>query len=219
VSTVPTTLRIPDSDLPGVRLIRDLPADVFAALVVAIEHSPAGVPSVTGIAPADAEQIMEALDSMYRFKIYADVRVEEFVSDVCEALREVKELDARNERTLRDRLTRLLDIEALNIAAKAALLHLEHEHRFCTARIVTDARPVYGTDVEASPSAMVIGHTLKISYHEGDDVKDIYIALRSSNLGELRKLIDRAEKKEKSLRAALQPTQIRLIDRSARRRS
>ena len=100
------------------------------------------------------------------------------MSDVCEALRELQELDARKEATLRDRLTRLLDIEALNIAAKATLLHLEHEHRFCTARILTDARPVYGDDVETPPSTMVIGHTLKISYHEADDVRDIYIALR-----------------------------------------
>lgn len=209
-------LEIPEEVRPGIVLIRDLHQDAFAALVIALEHSPTRAPVVEGVASEDAGQILDAVKSMYTIRVYSEVSVEKFVSDICDAMREYNLLNSRDEPTLKERLTRLLDIEPLNVWAKAVLLRLEHEHRFCTARILTDARPVYGTDVSASPVAIVINHTLKITYHEGEagDTRDIYIALRPRDLEEMRDLIQRAADKEKSLVTALGPTNITVINGS-----
>jgi hypothetical protein len=206
------TLNIPEEDQPGLALICDLPDDVFASLLSAVQRSPSSVPTVPNIAPGEAEQIMDSLKSMYRVREYVEVQLVDFVSDICEALLECEILKEGDELKMVTRLTNLLKIESLATEAKATLLRFEHERRLCTARILTDARPVFGADVTALPVAVIIGHMLKISYHEGgEDLKDIYVALRSRDLVELREQIDRAEKKEKSLRAALEAAKLKIM--------
>ena len=58
-------------------------------------------------------------------------------------------------------------------------MHLrdDHEWVFYYARILTDARPVYGADPSAAPSAVIISHTLKLSFSKDDDFRDFYIVL------------------------------------------
>lgn len=156
---------------------------------------------------------MVAINSMYRVRAYSEVSLEEFVADICEALREHKELKPNEEPQFRERLARVLNVEALSIAAKAATLNIEHEHLYCSARIITDARPIYGKNVSEPPGAMVIIHTLKIEYHdESEHLNEIYIGLGSNDIKELRGVLDRAEEKAKSLQAALGTSRIKFID-------
>lgn len=155
---------------------------------------------------------------MYRTREYAGVTIEIFAGDVVEALEGYGLLAEEDEATAKDRLIRILDFEPLRIQAKAVLLRLEHERRFCSSRIMTDARPVFGDDPEAPPVGMLITHTLKITFHsdEGAEHKEVYVTLRSKDLDELREAVTRAESKEKSLREALIPTKIPLFDSMGR---
>jgi hypothetical protein len=207
---VPSALRIPESDRPGILLIRDLPEEVFAGLFSYVQGSSQGAPSVPGLAPEDAGEIISALRSMYQFKAYAEVSSDQFVSDVVEALRDLREIAPANEAVVRARLGRLLNIQWMDVRAKATLLFLENERTFCEARILTDARPVFGTDVSAPPLGMAIQHMLKIGFHEDTgDSKEIYFALRPQDLDELRRVIERAETKEKSLRSTLEASGVK----------
>jgi len=207
-------LNIPEEHRPGLALLRKMPDDAFAAAIVELEHSPDSAPSIPSVSPQDAELFKSALDTMYAVRAYSDVDLDEFVDDVCDALKSVDDLPQGEETKFRERLTRVLNIDPLSVAAKAVLLQNEHEHDFCSARILTDARPIFGDDVVGPPSAMMITHTLKLSYHQGAGgrLQEIYLGIGSRDIQELREVLDRAEKKASSLKAALEPSQLRLID-------
>jgi hypothetical protein len=207
-------LNIPEEHLPGLALLRKMPDEAFAAAIVELEHSPDSTPSIPNVSPEDAEVFKAALDTMYAVRAYSDVGTDEFVDDVCDALRSVDELPSGEEPKFRERLNRILNVDALSVAAKAVLLQNEHEHDFCTARVLTDVRPIFGEDVVGSPSAVIITHTLKLSYHQGAGgrLQEIYMSMGSRDIKELRQVLDRAEKKASSLRAVLETSQLRLID-------
>jgi hypothetical protein len=62
---------------------------------------------------------------------------------------------------------------------------------------------VFGEDVSQGPSSAVITHTLKISYHQDADHKEILIVLDEQDLIALMEVIDRAFKKAGALTALL----------------
>lgn len=198
-------LSIPKTDQLGLVILRDVPEDVFHSLLQEIDRSPGSIPAVEHLSLDDAEQVMDAVNSMYRVRAYAEVPLEEFASDVCDSLLEYKELTSDQVPRFRERLIRVLGSNALNIAAKAVVLSGEHERSFCSARIVTDARPIYGKSVSEPPDAMIITHILKIDYHgAGGSLDELYVGLGSNDIKELRDVLDRAEEKAKSLQAALE---------------
>jgi hypothetical protein len=207
-------LAIPRKDRDGLAIWRDMPDAIFDALLAGIERSPGSTPSSANLSPDDSERAMDALTTMYTIRAFNEVETEEFIGDVCEALLEYGDLRAADEAKFRERLARLLDIEALNIAAKGAALQTEHEHLFCSARVLTDARPIYGKSVSDPPAAMIITHELKLNYHEGPAgrTREFYIGLGSGDIAQLQEVLQRAEAKAHSLRTALDLSKVKFID-------
>ena len=205
-------LNIPEEDRVGLVLLRDMSEDVFSSVLLELEQSPDSIPSVSGLTEEQSQLLKESVDTMYTIRASADVSVDQLVSDVWDAFRGPNDT-SEGEQKLRERLTRILGIDPLNVAAKAVLLHNEAEHDFCEARILTDIRPVFGDDPSASPEALIIMHTLKVSYHTAASrAQEIYLTMGSADLQLLTDAIDRAKKKAESLRSVLSPTKLRLID-------
>jgi hypothetical protein len=205
-------LTIPKTDRDGIAILREMPNDTLSLFLSKVEKSPYVVPVVSGLSPQDAEQAFDSLNTMYTIQAFNEVSTDEFIDDVCEALQAHGELGSAQESPFRERLARLLDIEALGVAAKGASLQSEHEHLFCSARVITDARPVYGKNVTDTPVAMIITHMLKFSYHEATGrLQEFYIGLGSGDIRELKDALTRAEEKTKSLRAAIDP-KVKFID-------
>ena len=207
-------LSVQKSDRAGLAILREIPDSAVNVLLQEVEKSPSSVPVIPGVSPEDVERVKDALDTMYGIRAFHDVPLKEFISDVCDSLREHKELDATDEPKLRERLARLLAVEPWIVAAKALVLQNEHERNFCSVRILTDARPVFANGVKGPPSAMVITHTLKLSYHEGagGHLSDIYLSFGSNDITELRDALNRAEDKAPSLRTLLEAGNVRIID-------
>lgn len=112
-----------------------------------------------------------------------------------------------------EKLVSLLSVKPLNVSAKAIDLQTEDERVFCDARILTDLRPVFGSDSAATPEGLTIVHILKLGYDQGGERhRDFYVALNADDLQTLRKVIDRAEAKAKSLKNAIRD--FRYIGRS-----
>lgn len=200
-------LDIPKRHREAVARVRDLPEEVFSELLVKFEQSP-----FDSTVPDEARGVPQALRLLYRYRLYADVPVNVFVSDVLDALREYKLIGDEDVSKLGERLGRILGIDAAATAIKASILYFENQHRYCTARIITDLRPVFGSEVSEAPSAMVVSHILRITYHENEnDTKEMYFALQPGDLTELRELIERAEAKESSLKSMLTPSGIKFI--------
>jgi hypothetical protein len=210
-------LNVPKNERLALTILRQLPPLAFGQLLAELERSPTSVPEVPNLSADDAESVFESISSLHRVRAYSEVPVEEFIVDVCESLIEHNDLSPMQAPEFRERLTRILEIEALRVAGKAIALHTEHENLFCSARILTDARPIYGDDPSVLPMAMIINHTLKLDYHTGSGghIAEFYVALGSRDIQELHDVLTRAEKKAKSLGAAMSNASIRIIDPQA----
>ena len=163
-------------------------------------------------------RIVRVLLELSSTRLRNSINIEAFVDDIIESLK--TDFDEENKSPLPDweqlksRLSEALQYKQVIITAKAFAVMTEQGHIYCNqhARILTDIRPVFADDVDAAPSAAVIVHTLKVAYHEGEEIKDIYIALDSKDLHELRNLIDRADKKAEALRNVITNAKMQYLD-------
>lgn len=157
----------------------------------------------------DFKELATALTALYSVKSRKeDLPIEEFVEDVCDSMEALDSAELKLPHADRDRfrenLTTLLKADIFAVVAKANDLKTDDERTFCHARILTDLRPVFGQQVADGPQAMVVVHLLKLGYHQGSDKhQQFYVSLDSDDLEELRKHIDRAEAKAKSLRSVV----------------
>ncbi len=213
--TALATLTIPPRYAAGMAKIISLPDDSIEEIATALSEVTPSLDlkalasevssRVKSVARADISRIVRLVVSLYSARAYSDPSsssIDEFVDDICEALsrsgRKELEVTEENKERVKGRLRRMLSLEALDVASKALSLQHEHEHVYCNARILTDARPVYGPNPNAAPQAAVVTHTLKLMYHKGDQLREIYIALDGEDIKQLRTLLDRAESKASS---------------------
>jgi hypothetical protein len=135
---------------------------------------------------------------------------EEFVEDVVQS--EDLALPDTKKKSFRDFLMQVATIKHLQITTKAVWVQMEHLNVFDSARVLTDVRPVFDRDPDAEPDYMVVIHNLKISYSENGEMKEFFVALDSTDLGKIRDVIERAAKKEKSVKSRLIPTGVKFLD-------
>lgn len=90
---------------------------------------------------------------------------------------------------------------AVSLSFKAIDLLNDHQRVYWYARILTDLRPVFRAEVANQPAAMAVVHTLKLGYREDDSAHDFFIAMDSIDVKGLINVLERAVKKEESLRA------------------
>lgn len=163
-----------------------------------------------------AKAIINTLFTLYLGQNAADVSFATYVEDIANALSTARPDAAEwNDVTLshfKQRLTSLLNLDSLKLIAKAHDVMLEQRHAFHEARILTDIRPVFSENVEASPQAAVIVHTLKIEYMKDGDYKEFFVALDAKDIPKLIDVLKRAERKGESLKAVLASANVTYID-------
>ena len=217
---------IPERYRYGVSKIRDLDMDTARSLREALDKSvfneerPEAMAVATSAlesvsqssgSTSDFKKISEALVSMYLVKSRRDTSLEEFVNRVADALEELSDtslrLEAGERESFKEKLQILLGAEVFGVMSKVSDLRTEGERIFCHARIMTDLRPVFGSDVQKGPMAVLVTHNLKIAFHEsgrkGDH--DIYVTLDAEDLSDLKEVILRAESKANTLRSIVDP--------------
>jgi hypothetical protein len=111
--------------------------------------------------------------------------------------------DAPDRPAFADRIAQLLNTPAIRSSARAADLLIHHQHAFRSARVFTDVRPVFSDDVAQPPDGAVIVQMLELTYWSNGELVSIYLALDIGDLEQLRRVLDRALKKEKTLDAVL----------------
>lgn len=223
-------LTIPEEYTAGLAQLITLPDETILELTSALAESSASLDvrdanavtslissKVPSIPTRDLRLVMAALLSLYSVRASSEVPTDEFLEDVIRAMKRSRRPnlsleDPDIDRRFRKRFKTLLDLNALATASKAVVIQHEHEHTLCTLRIFTDARPVYGADVTCPPSAVAITHMLKLTYHEGNDTKDIYMAFDKEDLENLKTQIARAEFKVAGLHKVFEATKIPVIE-------
>jgi hypothetical protein len=157
--------------------------------------------------------IVWMLISMYRAADGAPGGFAKNVGDTARGLFKGPEAETVDWAKLSDDISTVLAChESLGVTAKVLDVRREYANVFCSARILTDVRPVFGPDPTQTPLAAAIVHTVRIAHHTGDSHEDFYVALDSADLRSLRDQIERALKKEASLKGVLGATSLKYLD-------
>jgi hypothetical protein len=152
-------------------------------------------------------RIIRMLLSLYTAR--EDKAASELAGEICDAAQalgneKLKPKDG-NWEGFRTQLTSLLSLDdSLGIVSKALNVMREHAHVYCTARVLTDVRPIFKQKISDAPNAVII-HTLRVSFHEGDrhETSDFFVAMDTQDLRELRTIIDLAIQKEVVLKSVI----------------
>ena len=204
-------MTVPEKYKPGVARIQQLSEAEIGKLQDAVRKSVGGgapfirssalIPQIAAEGTA-AKELGETIAALYRVRSSQDVTLEQFADDICEAMG----VNGEDRVRLKKNITSLLGIEEIGLASKAWDLQTEDERTFCDARILTDLRPIFGTNIQEGPKGMVLVHILKIGFHDagtGERHKDFYISLDADDLTTLRNVIDRAGQKAESLKTSI----------------
>jgi hypothetical protein len=115
---------------------------------------------------------------------------------------------------LRNFLIGALSFErTLGTAAKAGDVLTQHERIFQAVRVITDLRPIFHVDVTEHPDAAVIIHTLKITQRDHFGHRsDLYFALDHNDVVAMKDVIDRALKKEQTLKEMIKESAVTVLD-------
>jgi hypothetical protein len=201
-----------EQDVKEIRAALDSIADTSAPPIIAAQGA---VESIKQRNAKDFQQIAEALGSLYSARATRDASTEEFVNEICDAMltldSEKFRLPEREREQFRLKLITLLAADFFGIVSKAWDLKTDDEHVFCNVRILTDLRPVFGSSVDEGPKAMVVVHQMRLGYDPSGHIEkheDFYLTLDADDIRTLRKALDRAETKARSLGAMIKNVRI-----------
>ena len=212
-------LSIPEDRREGLSLIRRLSTAATHEICALLQKSLGGsLPEALALRPSssfatltaeEVESLLVSVLELYRVRADRDVTVQEFATDVADAMVEIEEVEFRIPNSGREefeqRLQVLLGADELSLVSKANNLAGEDERSFCDARIITDVRPVFLDAPQTSPTAMVIVQRLKIEYHVGGSKhQEMYIAVDADDLKRLQSVISRAQAEARNLESALE---------------
>jgi len=169
-----------------------------------------GVSAETGLPLDDVSSIITVLVSLYSLRSYLDLPIPEVAKQICDAIIESGDTELRltvdSGPEFADYLSSLLEARSLIISSKVIDVWSEHEHAFCGARIFTDLRPVFGEEDAVLATGVV--HMLKLSYHETDGVKEIYVAMDDSDVERLSDALELASVRSTNLKSILSEAKI-----------
>ncbi|MBA7656344.1 hypothetical protein ES703_64268 [subsurface metagenome] len=91
--------------------------------------------------------------------------------------------------------------ESFGLINKALQLYSEYQNLFLDARILTDLRPIFKSNLKEGPAGGIIVHNLKVIYQSKHDSRsqEIFLALDSADLDTLIKVLERAKEKAENL--------------------
>ena len=214
-------LEIPKVIKTGLLRINSLTNEQFQELQSALENLPPKIKQGTIFDYADLKietieqnvvtSIRDALYPVYIAQGTTDRAVSRFVDDIIESLEE--EITQKEDITnLRERLTRLFDLERPKLIAKAHDVLIGQKPTYSEGRIFTDLRPVFADDIETTPQAAVIVQVLRITYYKDRIPKEFVVALDTKDIQELINTLERAKKKAETLRSVISSDEMKIID-------
>jgi hypothetical protein len=221
---MPGKLRIPARQAPSLaEFLRLSPADVAALVQALREEQPRlALAELTEAIAArlsiERERIDELVDLLAGLEIVKEGRnlpVKEFVAELRAAMESSgrQELQAADWTAFQTSIEAALsDDSALALSTKALGVMQDHAKIFCAGRVLTDLRPVFRSNAEQEPFAFVAVHTLKIGYHEAGEHREFFVAMDQSDVRLLAALLERAIKKENSLKSVMIGRGLKLLE-------
>ncbi len=220
-------LRVPENQIDHIKKFLELPDDKIAGFLDAL--SKAGpqfnvydlsdeVSNRLGLPNELTEGVVQVLASLYLTRDRQHTPIETFVDqEVSDALKKAETFSEENADAQWAKLRKFL-IDALSLestvgtAAKAGYILTQHERIFVGARILTDVRPIFHGDVSSKPDSAVIIHMLRITQRDDfEKQSDQYFGLDSNDIRSLKALIERAMKKEETLKGLMKDSGVTVL--------
>ncbi len=168
--------------------------------------------SLSNLPLETVSSIVTVLVSLNALRTQVGRTADEVAGQVCDAIVQSGDkeltLTSENREQFCGYLAKLLEARSLAVSSKVVDVWSEHEHAFCSARVFTDLRPVFGGEQDDTLVATGVVHMLKLSYHEPNAIKEIYVALDDDDIEDLRDALDKASIRSEGLRALLQEAKI-----------
>jgi hypothetical protein len=212
-------LTIPDEYQPGILKLFVLDDDAVTNLkrVLSTEADDISTRELASIASSaigstsekDLYAVLRSLRTLYVVRSNTEVPLEEFSSDLADAVEELLDEKPTDEQldSFKKKVVSLMAIDPFATQVKGRALQTDDERTYCRAKILTDLRPVFGEDIDDGLKGMVIMHHLKLVFHgDGSAHNDFYVSMDSQDLEALKATIERAEAKAKSLRESFPNT-------------
>jgi hypothetical protein len=149
---------------------------------------------LAGVGLAEASEMTNTLLGICAASLSGGRPLDEFVRQIVGSLEEAHQ--PPDAEAFRDFLVAVLSMPTLVVTAKAIDVLTSHQRIYLSGRIFTDIRPVFGVDLSTGPLAAVIVHTLRVSVRDGQQYTDVYVAMDSADIQNLRGVLDRASEKE-----------------------
>lgn len=218
-------LTIPPQHRGGLATLLRLDPSEFPNMLAALTESPptlsptalgTSVQSmVSGVSQDSVKQFVETLLSLYALRAQLELDISEFVDGIVDAMERSKSSNLRfttkEPAVFREELSQLLDIPSLTLETKALELFRDQENVFHGARVLTDIRPVFAGPATDLPTAALTMHTLRITYHQMDQLRDFFVSIDAEAIKYLVQLLQRAEEKEGSVHRLLEASKIQHI--------
>jgi DNA-directed RNA polymerase subunit F len=222
-------ITIPNRYKLGLLLIAGLDDDSFREIYEALEQAPEESFSEKDLAdkvaertqrlgPDDVLKIVTTLASLYQVRRRSKVSSPTLANDLYDAIRNEYGEQATEERwgKFKERIGKFLVLKSLNVlSAKAKELQSDVERYLCDARILTDLRPVFRSEVDL-PQGVIVVHTLKLAYHDAATGRheELFVSIDNDDIEKLKEILKRAEEKTKSLTSKLQISGVRMLNLS-----
>jgi hypothetical protein len=213
-------LEIPPEDRNAIATVKTLAPAALEKLIAALKNAPPisnpheMAEHIGNTIPSFADdrliRVLEMLYTLYYIRDLSGVSTATFLNDLMDGIVRAPEprLAPSDLPKMRVALEKLLSIDTLNTVSKASRLQRDGERLYCTAKILSDIRPIFKEDPSVRPAGAVITHTLKVGYHEGRDHVETQIVLDSDDLEKLAAVVRRAQLKDKTLRAFLKRSKL-----------
>jgi len=223
---MPVKLRIPEHQAPSLaEFLRLSQADLDALLQSIREEEPGlalsrlieTIASRLSIDRQRTNEIIGLLASLERVKEGRGLQVKEFFAELRAAMEASGKDDLKpaDWSAFQEAIEAALsDESAFAISTKALGVMADHAKVFCDGRVLTDLRPVFRSSADQEPLAFITLHTLKIAYHEHSNGKhrEFFVAMDRNDIHKLISVLERALKKEASLKALTSEKGLRVFE-------
>jgi hypothetical protein len=221
---MPQKLKLPERYVPSlVDFLRLTPEQLALFLKTIREEEPdlevsklaEAIAERLTISRSRVDKLISLLTSLQRVRENLGLSVEDFVGELRAAIEATAKDDIQppDWPTFQKAIAEALSPEtALAISSKAVDVMLDHARYYCSARVLTDLRPVFKSGTEKEPPTFVTIHTLKIVYHEGDEHLEFFVALDRADVKRLSNVLERALRKEESLKALTAEKGIKILE-------
>lgn len=217
-------LNIPKQQYPVLRKISELSEPQFAELLKGLNEIQASLnveefikhlsEKVKTISEGDVDGLVTLLCGLYPAKENNNKTASQIAADIkAAAVDEKPDIFPPDKAAILElRMIKLLSVDkAISITAKAFDVATEHQNIFCGVRIFSDIRPVFSSSAETVAAAVIV-HTMNISYHQGREHKEIFVAMEKSEIADFKKAIERAEKKATALESIIRKSDVTYLE-------